>query len=194
MTDGSVRVVPLGEDRGDEAAVLIARAFQDDPLFAYGCPDPVARARWLPWVMRWSVWQGFLFGQTLGTAGRLDGVAATIGPAGGAFTEEQLAGFGYGRGREVVGTELWDQSTAALNAAFGPADAALHRAVSEPHWQTSPTHPRRGWGRSVAGTSRNRCRRALVGAPGVSANRASHFATLRSVAADPDRRWRSPRG
>ncbi len=91
-------VVPLGEDRGDEVAALMGRAFQDDPLFVYACPDPGDRARWLPWVFRWSTWKGFLFGQTLGTAGRLDGVVAAIAPGGGEFTEEDLARFGYRRG------------------------------------------------------------------------------------------------
>ena len=133
-SDQLIEVVPLGEERGDEVAALMGRAFQDDPLFVHACPDPGERARWLPWLFRWSTWKGFLFGQTLGTAGRLDGVVATIGPAGGEFTEEQLPRFGYGQGREVVGAAIWDQSVAALNAAFEPADAALHRAVPEPHW------------------------------------------------------------
>ena len=133
-SESSVRVVKLGEERGDAAAALIGRALQDDPLFAHACPDPAQRARWLPWVWRWSVWKGFLFGQTLGTAGQLDGVAALVGPGGGEFTEEQLAGFGYRRGREVVGADVWDRAHDALNEAFDPADEALHRAVPEPHW------------------------------------------------------------
>jgi hypothetical protein len=70
-SDRRIQVVPLGEDRGDEVAALMGRAFQDDPLFVHACPDPGDRARWLPWMFRWSAWKGFLFGQTLGTAGRL---------------------------------------------------------------------------------------------------------------------------
>jgi GNAT superfamily N-acetyltransferase len=134
MINRAVDVVPLGEDRGDEVAALMARAFQDDPLFVFCCPDPGKRARWLPWVCRWSAWLGYLFGQTLGTAGRLDGVAATVGPAGGEFTDEQIARFGYQGGRGAVGTAVWDRSMAALNAALEPAHAALRRAVPEPHW------------------------------------------------------------
>ena len=134
MSDRTVRVVPLGEDRGDEVAALIARAFHDDPMFVHACPDPAERTRWLPWLFRWSVWKGYLFGQTLGTEGRLDGVAITIGLNGGEFTQEQLAHFDYGRGREVVGAEVWDRATGALDVVFGPADEALHHAVAEPHW------------------------------------------------------------
>jgi ribosomal protein S18 acetylase RimI-like enzyme len=129
-----IEVVPLAEDHGDDVAALMGRAFQHDPLFSHACTDPSERACWLPWLFRWSAWKGFLFGQTLGTAGRLDGVAAMIGPGGGEFTEEQLARFGYAQGRESVGPALWDRSVAAVNAAFEPADAALHRAVPEPHW------------------------------------------------------------
>jgi ribosomal protein S18 acetylase RimI-like enzyme len=129
-----MEVVPLGEDRGDEVAALMGRAFQNDPLFVRACPDPSERARWLPWLFRWSTWKGLLFGQILGTAGQLDGVVATIGPGGGDFSEEQLARSGYGQGREAVGPTVWDRSGAVVNDAFEPADAALHRAVSEPHW------------------------------------------------------------
>ena len=132
--DDLIRVVPLGENRGGEVAALMGRAFQDDPLFVHACPDPGERARWLPWLFRWSTWKGFLFGQLFGTTGPLAGVAATIGPGGGEFTEEQLARFGYDQGREVVGAEIWDRAVERVNAAFEPADTALHRAVPEPHW------------------------------------------------------------
>ena len=30
----------LGEERGNEVAALMGRAFQDDPLFAHACPNP----------------------------------------------------------------------------------------------------------------------------------------------------------
>jgi GNAT superfamily N-acetyltransferase len=133
-SDCRMQMVLLGEERGDEVAALMGRAFQDDPLFVHACPDPDDRARWLPWVFRWSTWKGFLFGQTLGTAGTLDGVVATIAPGGGEFTEEDLARFEYLRGREVVGAEVWDRAIERVNPAFEPADAALHRAVPGPHW------------------------------------------------------------
>lgn len=136
MTESAwqIQITPLGENRGDEAASLVARAFQDDPLFVYGCPDPRQRARWLPWLFRWSAWKGLLFGQLLGTVGRLDGVAAVVAPSAGDFSEEQLARFGYARGRDAVSPAVWDQAVARINAAFAPADAALHDTVPEPHW------------------------------------------------------------
>jgi ribosomal protein S18 acetylase RimI-like enzyme len=146
-----VQVVRLDEDRGDEAAALFGRAFQDDPLFAHACPDPGERARWLPWLFRWSTWKGLHFGELLGTGEALTGVVALIGPEGGEFTEEDLVGFDYRRGREIVGADVWDRSVNRVNVAFEPADAALHQAVSEPHWYldaiaVEPTGQGRGIG------------------------------------------------
>jgi ribosomal protein S18 acetylase RimI-like enzyme len=134
MNERSARMVRLGEERGDEASALLARAFHEEPLFVYACPDPGDRARWLPWYFRWSVWAGYACGATLGTAGRLDGVAAAIGPGGGELTEEQLVRVGAARGRETVGAAVWDRATEALHAVFATADAAFQRAVPEPHW------------------------------------------------------------
>jgi GNAT superfamily N-acetyltransferase len=154
METGSEHRMPLealGEERGDEVAAIMGRAFQDDPLFALACPDPGERACWLPWLFRWSTWKGVLFGQILGSEEPLGGVMALIGPGGGDFTEEDLARFGYGRGREVVGAQVWDRALAVVNAAFEPLDAALHHAVPAPHWYldviaVEPTRQSRGIG------------------------------------------------
>ena len=133
----------------------MGRAFQHDPLFVHACPDPSERARWLPWLFRWSAWKGFLYGQTLGTTGRLDGVVAIIGPGGGEFTEEQLTGFGYDQGRESVGPEVWDRSVAIVNAAFEPAEkpsTAPYRSRIGT-WTSSPSSPAQQ-GRALAATVR----------------------------------------
>lgn len=129
-----VQIVRLGEEQGDAAAALLTRAFQNDPLFEHACPDPFERARWLPWMFRWDAWRGFLSGETLGTSGRLHGVAVAVRPGVGPFTEADLARFDYERGRQVVGSEIWDRVGAALTAALKPAEEALHEAVPEPHW------------------------------------------------------------
>ena len=128
------QIITLSEDHGDAAASLMARALHDDPLFVRGCLDPDLRARWLPWLFRWSTWKGFYFGRTLGTAGELTGVAALIGPDGGDFTPEQLAQFDYAAGRDAIGAAEWDRAVDRVNAAFDPADTALHQTCSEAHW------------------------------------------------------------
>jgi ribosomal protein S18 acetylase RimI-like enzyme len=87
----------------------------------------------------------------LGTPGRLVGVAVTTGPERREITAEELARFGYGRGREAVGAELWDRAMAASATTFDPADAVLHHVVPEPHWYlgamaVEPTQQRQGIG------------------------------------------------
>ena len=134
MIEHATSIVPLGEDRGDAASLLLACAFHDEPLFVYACPDPSARTQWLPWYFRWSVWAGFTCGATLGTAGHLNGVMAAIGPGGGELTAESLAQVGADRGREAVGAAVWDRATQALSAVFATADAVFFHAVPEPHW------------------------------------------------------------
>jgi ribosomal protein S18 acetylase RimI-like enzyme len=124
----------LGEEHATKSTEIVGRAFQNDPLFVYGCPDPEARARYLPRLFMWSVWRGLLFGELLGTDGDLDGVAAIIGPASGDLSMEQIDKIGYSQNRELVGPDVWDPATAALNRVFAPIDAELHRSVPEPHW------------------------------------------------------------
>jgi ribosomal protein S18 acetylase RimI-like enzyme len=85
-----VQIIEMDEARADDVALLFARAFQDDPILVHACPDADKRARWLPWLFRWSTWQGLRFGRLLGTAGDLDGAAALVGPGGGQFTDEDL--------------------------------------------------------------------------------------------------------
>lgn len=126
-----IRIVPLGEERVDEAAALLTRAFIDDPLFISACPDRKLRARWLPLSFRWSIWHGLLFGEALGTEGRLDGVAAVFGP--GAMTAEQLERSGYGvlRGAD---SDRMAAAESRLDAIFHPLHARLIEGLPERHW------------------------------------------------------------
>jgi GNAT superfamily N-acetyltransferase len=130
----SIEVIPLGEERSEEVAGVIARAIQDDPLCVHACPDPTQRALWLRHGFRMGMWMGYRFGHVLGTAGRLDGVAVMVAPDTGILTEEDMADLCYRRGRELVGAALWDRSRAAVLAMLDEAEVALQRAVPEPHW------------------------------------------------------------
>jgi GNAT superfamily N-acetyltransferase len=139
MTDGSVRVVPLGEDRDDEATALIGRAFRDDPLFAHACPDPAVRARWLPWSFLWSLTKGRLYGALLGIGDPLAGVAIAVGP--GAAVDDANLVAATARARAARRRTLTPGEAAAFDgfdeasgAVFTPADAALYRSVPGPHW------------------------------------------------------------
>jgi ribosomal protein S18 acetylase RimI-like enzyme len=130
----SVQVVQLSEERSEDVASVIARAFQDDPLCVAASPDPAERALWLRYGFRMGMWMGFRFGHVLGTAGQLDGVAVMVAPDAGMLTEEEMAGLGYERGRERVGAELWDRSRTSVLVMLESAEEVLQRAVPEPHW------------------------------------------------------------
>ena len=133
-------LVRLREAQAEEAASLLGEAFHPDPLFIHACPDPSDRARWLPWSFLWSVWKGLLFGEVLGTAGRLDGLAITVSPEGNAVDEELLertvrrARASHRRRLTPAEREAWDRYDAVVGAAFRPADEMLHHAVEGPHW------------------------------------------------------------
>ena len=129
-----VPIIELGEERADDAATIMAQAFQDNPVLVRACPDRDTRVRLLPWMFRWSTWKGLRFGKLLGTAGRLEGVAALVGPDGGEFTAQDLTHIDHVHARKVIGPELWDGVLAANDEDAAPAEAALHLAAPEPHW------------------------------------------------------------
>lgn len=121
----------LRDDQIDPCALLMALAFQDDPLFRYAWPDDIERARSLPSVFRWNVRHGFLFGLVLVPAGAVDGVAVAFPPDDAAvFAAQRLAQSGHDRVRETVRASAWDR----LQSAFDRADEALQAAVQPPYW------------------------------------------------------------
>src|SRR3974390_3139746 len=48
----SVEIVRLQAGPGDEVSAMLARAFQDDPAWAWVLPDEGRRALLLPWLFR----------------------------------------------------------------------------------------------------------------------------------------------
>lgn len=132
--DDKLQIIQLDESRADEVAALFARAFQDDPILVHACPDAGIRRSWLPWIFRWSTWQGLRFGHLLGTAGDLDGAAALVGPGGGQFTAGDLAHLRFDAARELLGAAFWDRCEALVSAGATPAEAALYEAAPDPHW------------------------------------------------------------
>jgi len=164
----SVPVVQLGEERSEEVAGVIARAFQNDPLCVHACPEPTERALWLRYGFRMGMWMGFRFGQVLGPAGRLDGVVVMVAPDAGSLTEDDMADLGYRRGRELVGAALWDRSRTAVLAQLAAAEAVLDRAVPEPHWYldaiaVEPERQGRGIGSALLDAVHDRI--AVAGVP-----------------------------
>jgi len=79
---GSPQIVHLDESQFESASLLLARAFQNNPLHCRACPDPVERARWLPFYFSSFISKSHLNGVLLGTEYPLTGVAAAIKPGG----------------------------------------------------------------------------------------------------------------
>lgn len=73
------RIVRLAEAQIRSASGVLARAFQQDPLFASAIPEATRRARWLPRLLRAVVRYGCLYGEAYATAA-LDGVAVWLSP------------------------------------------------------------------------------------------------------------------
>ena len=54
------QVIQLDEALLEAVVGVFARAFQNDPVFPYGWPHAVERARWLPRIARWNLAHGRL--------------------------------------------------------------------------------------------------------------------------------------
>ena len=72
-------VLPLTPSHLPQAALLLARAFQNDPFYTTVLPDPDRRMRLLPWVQQRLLRYGLRYG-TVYTTASLDGAAIWLGP------------------------------------------------------------------------------------------------------------------
>src|SRR5258705_1348495 len=98
------------------AAMMLARAFHDDPLMRYAIPDPDERARLLPALYERMIRFGMLAGEVYATGDVPEGVAIWL-PPNAKWTRENMEASGmheipnligddaYQRYREVVGRE-----------------------------------------------------------------------------------------
>ena len=72
-------ITPLERSRRGQAAGLLARAFQGDPLFKYAIPQDDKRARVLTWMLGRVVVYASLYGE-VHTTPALEGVACWVAP------------------------------------------------------------------------------------------------------------------
>jgi ribosomal protein S18 acetylase RimI-like enzyme len=73
-----VEIIRLDRSRLDEASEVLARAFHEDPAWVWLIPDPVRRARLLPWLFR--VGFDVTAADVYATAGELLGAARWLAP------------------------------------------------------------------------------------------------------------------
>jgi len=138
-----MEIVPLAPERVAEASALLARAFADDPAWAWVLPDPRRRAALLPWLFRvafeTAVAQGWA------TAGEIVGCARWFEPGTPAVHLGSLM-------RALVVTPVRLRGATRRFLAYGRAVEALRLdAAPEPHWYLAgfgvdPAHRRQGIG------------------------------------------------
>ena len=71
-------LVRLKKSQIKPAAEMLARAFQDDPLFAFFIPDASERKNKSPSIFQVMIHYGLLYGETYATSPNLEGVAVWL--------------------------------------------------------------------------------------------------------------------
>ncbi len=71
--------IPLASTQIPQAALVLARAFYNDPFFTFALPDEARRAQVLPWFYEKFLNYGQRYGKVYTTAS-LEGVAIWLGP------------------------------------------------------------------------------------------------------------------
>ena len=131
MGDDAITIGPLPDDQVEASVGVLARAFQDDPLFVAMFPDARERARAMLWVARWNLRHAVMFGTVL-TTGANGGVAIAYRSDASVYGEEQLAA-SLGSMPERPDRVDWDRYD-ALQAAWTVPDEELAAAIGGPHW------------------------------------------------------------
>lgn len=132
--EGSARVlVQLRDQDTGLPGEILARAFQDDPLFAHILPDAQQRAVALGPFLAWNVRYGQMFGEVLTLPGPVEGAVILLHPSDDHFSEHRLAQSGFGAVAEALG-DMWSRFDAEFSRLFGFADEQLARATDHSHW------------------------------------------------------------
>lgn len=139
-------IEPLSVDAVPAAGVMLARAFVDDPFFAYMDPDPTTRFDRVRWYLQAHTHACVLLGSAYVTAGDIRGIALWI-PRGQAYGPEIERASGLADRPAVFGPEV-EARMAALGRAFS---GAVHEVAPEPHHYLSilgvdPDHQGQGIG------------------------------------------------
>ena len=71
-------LMPLNKSHIIPAAEVLARAFQNYPVFQYSFPDELERKKTVPYIFQNILSYGVRYGETYGTSRRLEGVAVWL--------------------------------------------------------------------------------------------------------------------
>ena len=137
----------LPPPRVDEAALIQARAFFDDPVFCWVYDNTEDRRTRLPWTMRVGVQLGMLFGEVHTTADAMLGHAVWLPPGDTHLDPERLTAAGF----VDPATHMGATAATRFGAFMEQVGAHHDRLVPEPHWYlmilgVDPPHQGRGIG------------------------------------------------
>lgn len=121
--------MPLSRSDASRAAVVLARAFQDDPLMVHIQPDPVRRARILPRGLGGVQGYCLRYGQVV-TTPDLASVACWLPPGEVDTTALRMARSG------MLASKLWVGAGGVrrMLAVVSAMDRDHHRVMVGPHW------------------------------------------------------------
>lgn len=121
----------LQRDSVRQAGDVLARAFQDDPLYAYILPDDAERRQRLPDMFAALVKYSLLFGACT-TTPELAGVASWLRPGSTEVTFWRVVRAGLGLQTSVA--RFSREARERFMAVMGYADATHKQLMQEPHW------------------------------------------------------------
>jgi len=130
MTANLNNLLRLGKSQIKPAAEVLAKAFQDDPLFTYFIPDASVRKNKLPQAFRMMVRYGVLYGEVYATSPNFEGVAVWL-PA----DKVRVTLWRGIRSGGLTYTLNLGLKSILRQIAAGDCMASMHRRhASYPHW------------------------------------------------------------
>src|SRR5688500_13544376 len=145
------KIVRLTEDQVETVGRLINRAFVDEPIGHFMCPDPRERNRLLPYHFTLLTRYGCLFDDAYTTAGDPHGVALWSSPDAEGPTPDRWERAGVRQAVEALGAEAWGRFWSVVDyisrgaAAIGMPDKLWYLSLLA----VDPSHQRQGIGSAL---------------------------------------------